>query len=543
MNRSRRKLIGGAGAAALAGAAGWGLWRRRSGPEAPRVVQLPPDPFFPNALKVPGEEGLHGILDAGGSFTIVSAPVQQEILPGKPTTMLAYAVDHGGRRLVNPVIRMEAGSSLRIRYWNALDETSIVHWHGFKVDTNNDGHPHYAVGAGETYDYQFTVANRAGTYWYHPHPHHLAGKQVYLGLAGFLLVEDSEELALERALDLQLGVNDIPLMIQDKRFAEDGSLSYVPGAHDHFLGYCGDRVLVNLTPSPCFDCESRLYRFRLLNGSNARIYRLAFMHGDVALEFQVIGADGGLLERPLGTREIFLSPSERADVLLDLRDAALGERVMLASLPFDAMQFLPKTRASDKAPNVPVNQTAGTGDTAANIPVNGAPLDLMLIRVTGKVRYERAIPEVLSRIDAVEPQSPKTRRFVFDHSKGMWRINGYSYRMTDTAFSVDRGAREIWEFSNSGPAMPHPIHIHGFQYHVLDRRGSPPHVSALALDARGLPATETGWKDSVLLWPGETIRLSMDFSHPHPGDQIYMLQCHNLEHESHGMMVNFRVAA
>jgi blue copper oxidase len=528
MDRSRRNLIAGASAAALTGAAGWGLWRQRSVPESPRALHLPPDPLFPNPLKVPGEEGLHGILDAAGSFTIVSARVQQEILPGKPTTILAYAVEHGGRALINPVIRMEAGANLRVRYWNALDETSIVHWHGLKVDTNNDGHPHYAVGAGETYDYQFTVANRAGTYWYHPHPHHLAGKQAYLGLAGFLLVDDPEEIAVERALDLKLGITDIPLMIQDKRLAEDGSLSYVPGAHDHFVGYCGDQVLVNLTPSPCFDCESRLYRFRLVNGSNARIYRLAFMHGDAALEFKVIGADGGLLEKPLPTREIFLSPSERADVLLDLREAALGERVMLASLPFDAMQF---------------STTTGASQEAASVPVNGAALELMLLRVTQRVRYEREIPEILSRIDAVDSESAKTRRFVFDHARGVWRINAQSYRMTDTAFSVDRGAREIWEFRNSGPAMPHPIHIHGFQYRVLDRRGSPRHVNALAVDERGVPSTETGWKDSVLLWPGETIRLAMDFSHPHAGDQVYMLQCHNLEHESHGMMVNFRVAA
>jgi len=115
--------------------------------------------------------------------------------------------------------------------------------------------------------------------------------------------------------------------------------------------------------------------------------------------------------------------------------------------------------------------------------------------------------------------------------------------MTDTAFSVKRGAREIWEFGNAKPAMPHPIHVHGFQYRVLERRGSPEHVRRLAMNDRGLPAAELGWKDSVLLWPGETIRLIMDFTHPFPGDQVYMLQCHNLEHETHGMMVNFRVSA
>jgi suppressor of ftsI/bilirubin oxidase len=91
--------------------------------------------------------------------------------------------------------------------------------------------------------------------------------------------------------------------------------------------------------------------------------------------------------------------------------------------------------------------------------------------------------------------------------------------------------------------MPHPVHVHGFQFRVLDRAGSPAHVQRLATDARGLSPAELGWKDSVLLWPGETIRILMDFAHPYVGDQVYMLQCHNLEHETHGMMVNFRVAA
>ena len=108
---------------------------------------------------------------------------------------------------------------------------------------------------------------------------------------------------------------------------------------------------------------------------------------------------------------------------------------------------------------------------------------------------------------------------------------------------MKRGVKEIWQVANAQPAMPHPIHIHGFQYRVLERRGSPAQIQALAANGGSLPVTETGWKDSVLLWPGETIRLLVDFSHPFAGDQVYMLQCHNLEHENHGMMVNFRVAA
>jgi blue copper oxidase len=528
VNRFRRRTLIGLGAASAAAAGGWALWHERSRhTDDMQVVQLPPDPLFPNPLRLPRDEGLFGLLDVERSFTIVSTLTQQEILPGKPTPMLTYAVEQGGaRRLFNPVLRVESGTTVRVRYWNALDETSIVHWHGLAVDTNNDGHPHYAVGSGETYDYQFKVSNRSGTYWYHPHPHHLAGKQMYLGLAGLLLVEDREEIALQRALDLDLGAADVPLLIQDKSLSEDGALRYELGAQDRFVGYCGDRVLVNLTPAPCLDCATRLYRFRLVNGSSARIYRLAFMHGEEALEFHVIGADGGLLERPVPARELFLSPSERADVLLDLSGAELGDQVMLASLPFDAMLF---------------GDTAHASETGAL--VNGAPLDLMLMRAVRKVRYDRRVPDVLSTVQPVQAEDAFRRRFAFDHVKGLWRINGQSYRMTDTAFSVKRGAREIWEFHNKKPAMPHPIHIHGFQYRVLERKASPIQTRHLAQNERGLPAAELGWKDTVLLWPGETIRLLVDFSHPFPGDQVYMLQCHNLEHETHGMMVNFRIEA
>ena len=526
MNKSRRRILTAAGAAIAAGG-GWAIWRRRPVPlEQPAPIALAPDPLFPNPLLIPGDADLNGIADARGALTLVGRRVRHEVLRGKEANLLAYTLEQNGRTLINPLLRADTGTNLRVRYWNALDETSIVHWHGLLNDTNNDGHPHYAVGPGETYDYQFTVANRAGTYWYHPHPHHLAGKQAYLGLTGLFVVEDDEELHVQRALDVKLGATDVPLLIQDKRFTPEGELQYAAGAQEHFHGFCGDTVLLNLTQSPCLDCETRLYRFRLVNGSNARVYRLAFVQGEQTLPFHVIGADGGLLERPIGARELFLSPSERADVVLDLREASPGERIVLASLPFDAMSF-----AANRA-----------RPAADGVPEIGAPLELMLIRVVRKVSSEGRIPEVLSRIAPPQSDGARPRLFTLDQSKGVWRINRGSYRMTETAFSVSRGAKEIWEFRNPAPAMPHPIHVHGFQYRVLERSNSPEHVRRLATDERGLPPTELGWKDTVLLWPGETLRMLIDFTHPFPGDQVYMLQCHNLEHEAHGMMVNFRVA-
>lgn len=517
LDRKRRRLLAAGGAVGVSAAVGAVVWRQRGATRTPAAIE---DSAFPHRLRLPAGEGLYGIYDAAGSFTLVAKPVRHAVLEGRPTILLAYEIEQEGRVYLNPVLRVRRGTALRVRYWNALDEASIVHWHGLKLDTNNDGHPHYAVDAGATYDYQFTVENRAGTYWYHPHPHRLAARQAYRGLAGFFIVDDAEDLALRNALGLALGTTDIPLMIQDKRIADDGALLYAPEEHERMHGHYGDRLLVNLAPAPHLDVETRIYRLRLLNASNARIYRLAFLHGERALDFAVIGGDGGLLARPVAARELFLAPAERADVLLDLSSASTGDRVILASLPFDFMQG---SRSPTALPCV--------------------PLGLVLFRIVRPVSYAAAIPRTLSTLEPVEEASGPTRRFTLDFRAGVWRINGASYRMTETAFAVKRDTCEIWEFSSTGTPMPHPIHVHGYQFRTLERRSAASHRRSAYAHRNGLAPTELGWKDTVLLWPGETIRLAMDFSHAHTGDQVYMLQCHNLEHESHGMMVNFRVSA
>jgi suppressor of ftsI/bilirubin oxidase len=135
------------------------------------------------------------------------------------------------------------------------------------------------------------------------------------------------------------------------------------------------------------------------------------------------------------------------------------------------------------------------------------------------------------------------RVITFDRANGVWRINGLTYDIKATPIVVKRGATEVWEVRNAARGMPHPVHIHGFQSRVLSREGSPEQQSKLALDANGLAASDLGWKDTVTVWPGETVRIVTDFSHPYLGDQVYMVHCHNLEHADHGMMLNFRIAS
>lgn len=532
-----------AGAAGLAGGVWW--WNRAQRDEHAGHVKAPSlrDLAFPNPLRLPGSDGMFGVVDVSGALTIVANPVQQELLAGKPAKMFAYEVEHQGRTFLNPTLRMHTGATFRAKLWNALDEETIIHWHGFKVDSNNDGHPHYAIPGGATYDYQFTVANRAATYWYHPHPHHLTGKQVYLGLAGLFIVEDEEELALQKALDLRLGATDIPLVLQDRRFDDSGQLVFAPNSEERSQGHLGNEVLVNLTPRPYFPAATRIYRFRILNGSNARMFHLAFHHGERLLDYHVIGTDGGLLDRPRTVKEAFLAPAERMDVLLDLRGAAVGDAITLVSLPFDPMHHEGGATASAGAGEHAGHGAHGAANDQSPYTPDGAEIDLMRIHVRHKMAYDRTIPGTLSRLEPTASVQAKPRIVTLDQARGAWRINGLTYDMMATPIVVKRGDTEVWEIRNADSSMPHPMHIHGFQFRVLAREGSPEQQRRLSVTDSGLAATDLGWKDTVLSWPGETVRIITDFSHPFLGDQVYMVHCHNLEHEDGGMMLNLKVTA
>jgi suppressor of ftsI/bilirubin oxidase len=536
---TRRSVLAAAVVGAAGAAAGLWWWRRSDDEDAGHIEHVaqvePPPPAgeeFPNPLRLPGSDGLYGVLDAAGAFTMVAKPVRHALQPGKPAPMLAYEVEHHGRTLLNPSLRVRTGAELRIKFWNALEESSIIHWHGLKVDSNNDGHPHYAVPGGQTYDYTYTVANRAATYWYHPHPHHLTGKQVYLGLAGLFIVEDDEEAALQKALDLAFGVSDVPLVLQDRRFDGEGRLVFKPSREERFQGHLGDQILVNLTPRPHFRAATRIHRFRILNGSNARIYRLAFRQGDQLLAYHVIGGDGGLLDRPRTVTEAFLAPSERLDVLLDLRAAAVGDAVKVVSLPFDPMHH-ESGSAGD----------AHAGHSAHGMLADGAEAEIMNILVSRKTAYDRTLPQALSRIGPLPEPAATPRVITLDQRKGVWHINGLTYNAAATPIVVKRGSVETWEVRNAAASMPHPMHVHGFQFRVISREGSPEQVRRLAVDETGLTVSDLGWKDTVLSWPGETVRIVTDFSHPFLGDQVYMVHCHNLEHEDGGMMLNLKVTA
>ncbi len=472
-------------------------------------------------LNIPQDNGLLGYFRPEGRFTIEASPDELEIIPGKTTrNLLTYKVGN----YINPIIVLRKGDTYSSNFLNNTGEKSIVHWHGFRADWESDGHPYYSVENGNTYVYpDINIIDRSGTYFYHPHPHGRTGYQVYHGLAGMVIIEDEEEDRLKNLLDLEYGFTDLPLIIQDKTFSPNGDLIYNPIGMNGTMGFWGDTVLVNLTPNPYLNVSRRVYRFRILNGSNARPYRLVLLKGSDKMRFWVIGVEGGLLKQPVEVEEILVSPGERIDILVDFRDANNGDTLKLYNLPNN------------------LNRMGGMNRSRMN-----ASFEVLEFRISSDSSYDKQIPSVLSTIKPIRTIGAKRERVVLGMRRGVFTINGQvwdeSDPLKDYGFNYNNGDIVIFDIFNR-TGMYHPMHIHGFQFQVLRRLRSPKVIRNLAIDRFGRMATDLGWKDTVIVAPRERVRIAVDMSHNFGKEQIYLFHCHILEHHDAGMMVNYIVSA
>ena len=436
-------------------------------PTEPALARGGGTPAIRNALRVPATVSPNGLV-------LTAAPGNANIVPGKVTPSWMYNGQFPG-----PTIEAPNGGPWPVTFSNGLAQESITHWHGLLVDHLNDGHPRQAVGPGAQYAYSLQVSQRAALNWYHPHPHMMTGEQVYRGLAGAFIVRDGVDTGLAgNPLGLPVGAYEIPLIIRDASFDASGNFQFSNKAS----GFWGNTPLVNGTYAPYLGVNNGVYRFRLLNGCNARVLRLALNTGGA---LTVIGNDGGLLDRAYAMNEIVASPGERLDILLDFRALAAGATAMLRDVDakWDILEF--------RGTGVAGTGTIPTGSLSAIVPLSGP--------VT-------------------------TRRFTFD---GMTRINGKIYNMAATEFSVPFDVTERWIFVTNGNG-PHPVHVHGAAFQVQARTGG-----------RGRTFDwERGWKDTVLVHDGETVEVLIRFT-AHRG--LYVMHCHQLAHEDAGMMANFEV--
>ena len=526
---SRRRWLryAAAGTVTALSPATWPLLRAA---EPPLRDACATDSDFARPLPVPGTDGMFGRVALGSQPFAMRAT--------STDSGLAFEATAAGRAYRNPTLVVAAGAKVDIALANALPEPTVVHWHGLAMDTRNDGNGESLVAPGGQFEYAFMVRNRAGLYWYHPHPHGATARQVYRGLFGLIEVEDDDERALRRALDLAPGVTEIPLVLQDRR-AGDGD-RYAPAPEDELLGWYGCLPHVNGTLRPHHDVGARVYRLRVLNAANARTFRLAFrLDNGAPLPFTLIGTDGGLLERGVRCNEVFVSPAERVDLLVDFAGVAKGGFAVLETRRFDPMQSVPTATAREPAAEPDAHghgRSAPVGSVA-----DGAPLDLLQFRIRDSATAGSRLPAQLSRMAPVPASADDARPLRLGFAKGRWRINDRVYDASATPVVVARDATETWLLRNYHASAPHAIHLHGYQFRVLERETSPDWLAPLAVDAGGRLATDLGAKDTVLVWPGESVRIAIDFRHPFPGSQVYLVHCHNLEHEDAGMMLRVLV--
>ena len=494
-----------------------------SGTPIPTSTSIPP---------LPASDDLEILLRAtAGQVNIFpDAPTdiwhyQAEVKQGDPASVQTLPNSYLG-----PVIHARRGQNFRTRLVNELPDPTIIHWHGLLIPEEMDGHPRYAIAPGESFEYDFQVINRAGMYWFHPHPHQLTAVQVYYGLAGLFIVSDDEE----TALGLPAGEYDLPLVIQDRTFDSQNQMVYLAnGMMDSMIGFLGDTILVNGAPNAALDVKASAYRLRLLNGSNSRIYKLAWQDG---APLTVIATDGGLLEAPMTRDYLTLAPGERVEVWADF-SGRTGSEMRLVSLPFSGFS----------------SGGGGMMGGGSSLP-NGAPFDILRLKVGEKGADVLPLPAHLSTVarhrveDAVNLNNP--RSFTLAMQGMIHTINGSVFEMDAVARNevVRLGDLEIWEFANleggggsmgmgmMNMEMPHPMHIHGVQFQVISRQLTQGNESTYQELSAGF--VDDGWKDTVLVMPGEKVQVLVRFE-SYAGTFLY--HCHNLEHEDAGMMRNYKI--
>jgi FtsP/CotA-like multicopper oxidase with cupredoxin domain len=420
---------------------------------------------------------------------------------------------------------------------------TTTHLHGGHVEARSDGFPedsaddpafHPVREPRDEFDYCYALkdpgfahgapdpTDRPATLWYHDHLLDFTGPNVYRGLAGFFLVFDQLDADDETGkrfwatnLRLPSGAFDVPLVLQDRRLDRNAQLVYVPGDHDGFLG---DKHLVNGKIQPYFIVKRRKYRFRLLNGANARFYmiQLADSRGRTH-PFDVIGTEAGLTSRPLrGLDRVLLSNAQRRDIVIDFSRFAENTELYLENR---------LDQDSGRGPG-------GDFDDPDLLDPRQA-IRLLKFIVRGEAADPSRVPDVLRPFAAItqdEIRRSRRRHFEFERRRGAWAINGEFIDIDRPNFIVPINTPEVWTFENGGGGWWHPIHVHLEFMHVLSRNGKAPPL----IERDGIAKA-----DVITLGPNDVVEVFLKFR-DHPGRWVF--HCHNVEHEDAFMMLRFDIA-
>lgn len=394
--------------------------------------------------------------------------------------------------LLGPTLRARRGETVQINVTNELDEATTSHWHGMHLPAAFDGGAHQTINPGDTWSPSWTINQPAATLWYHPHPHGQTERHVYRGLGGLFILDDKHESAL--ALPRDYGVDDIPVIVQDKTFDDQGQLVETSRRDN---GMIGNTILVNGTSGPVLDVTAQRTRLRLLNASTARSYSFGFSDDR---EFAMIASDGGLLREPARLTRILLTPGERAEIIVEMSP---GHTTTLRSYPQGLGLSGDRSRST------------GATDT----------LDILLLQAGESLVSSAAIPSRLATIKTLnESSAVETREF--ELRKNCINRESMDMNRIDDVVTVD--TTEVWVVWN-GHRQPHNFHVHDVQFQIL------------SIDGRDPSPELSGWKDTVYLPPDVRLKLIMRFTEYTDPAAPYMYHCHLLWHEDKGMMGQFVV--
>jgi spore coat protein A, manganese oxidase len=442
-----------------------------------------------------------------------------------------------------------------------------VHLHGARVPATSDGHPDRFYHPNEGFHAYYPNNQPAATLWYHDHTMDVTRLNVYAGLFGLYFIRDATE-----AAKLPSGAREIPLVLQDKSFANGGSqLFYTqePGTPE----FVGDYPVVNGKIWPVKTLAPRVYRLRICNGANTRFFRLSLKNeaDGTITKLHVIGTEGGFLDQVRSVDELTISPGERYDVLIDLVDTAVGAKLVLCNSHPDITDTL--TPEFQELVRFDVQGAKVAGDnkfrpSVVNLPARVDPLlppnDLVpaaFPAINTEIDNDFPIDLMAVELQSFDPNTLKFRRFVLEEYQlemptlaGQLSptvlINGMDW-MSAPAVDIKQDDYEVWEFLNTTPDV-HPMHIHLVQFKVLGRRNLNVRVGVSSDPSRPEPKIilgyqagtakvedhEMGWKDTVQCPDGQATRVAMRFD-GYPGDYVY--HCHILEHEDMGMMYRIRI--
>jgi len=432
-----------------------------------------------------------------------------------------------------PTLLLNKGEFVNMNVTNTMPFSTTTHWHGLHLPAIMDGGPHQLIDQNSTWIAAWEVRNRAGTYWYHPHPHpegfpidtlSATGWQVYQGLVGMIIINDNETASL--GLPSTYGVDDFPLIIQDKSFNEDSTYFAPIPPQDSGLANLrrGETILTNGVVTPTLETHAQLIRFRILNASNARTYRLGFSDDR---DFKIVASDGGILDDISVVNRLDISPAERYEIIVDFSDD-LGNTIQLMSYNSEIESF---TFPNGLSGNIywisPLQDEFDVSDFEI--------MTFNIIQSTDNALY--TFDENLTIIERIDPttannfESPRSFVLAAPPNNGNgFTINGFMFDSNRIGDIIQLGETEIWDIENT-TNMAHPFHIHGDSFQVVSRTNG----------VRPIMDYELGWKDVVVVFPQEIVRIIKPFKNYEDFQHPFMSHCHILEHEDAGMMTHWVV--